>query len=370
VTLIESTVAAIEPQDRSARAAAHARLEQLTMPYWALGRLLDLAEELAGMTGTTRPPVARKTIATMVADHGVAAEGVSAYPQEVTVQMVANFVHGGAGINALAGQAGARVVIVDTGVAAELAGPEWKTVVSRRIAAGSSNMAQGPAMTREQAVRAVEVGIELAGELGASTDVFGTGDMGIANTTPSSAIIACLTGSPVAEVTGRGTGVDDAALRHKIDVVERSLAVNQPDADDALDVLAKVGGFEIGGLAGLILGAAAQRKPVVIDGVITTAAALLARGLCPAAADYLIASHRSVEPGHRAALAALGKEPLLDLGFRLGEGTGAALAMNVVEAAARVLTEVATFEEAAVSHVDDAYKAGEPAVDQGTPEDA
>ncbi len=358
MSLIENTIAAIAGQDPATRAAAHARLEQLTMPSWALGRLLDLGEELAGITGSLRPPVARKTVVTMAADHGVAAEGVSAYPQEVTVQMVANFVHGGAGINALARQAGARVVIVDMGVAAELNGVEWKTVVSRRVAAGSRNMAQGPAMSRGDAVRAVEVGIGLADELAATTDVFGTGEMGIANTTPSSAIIACLTGRSVAEVTGRGTGVDDAGLRRKIAVIQRSLALNRPDPADALDVLAKVGGFEIGGLAGLMLGAAARRRPVVIDGVITTAAALVARGLCPATADCLIAAHRSVEPGHSAALAALGKEPLLDLGFRLGEGTGAALAMNVVEAAARVLTEVATFEEAAVSRADDAFEIG------------
>ncbi len=358
MTTLEATILRIAPRDAAARAAAHAHLEQLIMPYWALGRLLDLAEDLAGMTASLAPPVARKAVVIMAADHGVAAEGVSAYPQEVTMQMMANFVSGGAGINALARQAGAQVVIVDMGVAADLSSPEWAEVVSRPVAAGSANMARGPAMSRQQAERAVMAGIELASRLADTVDLFGTGEMGIANTTPSSAIITCLTGEPVEAVTGRGTGVDDEGLRHKVDVIERSLAVNRPDPADALDVLSKVGGFEIGGLAGLMLGAAARRRPVVLDGVITTAAALIACGLCPAVNDYLIAAHRSVEPGHGVALAALGKEPLLDLGLRLGEGTGAALAMNVVDAAARTLTEVATFQEAAVSHSDDAYETG------------
>jgi nicotinate-nucleotide--dimethylbenzimidazole phosphoribosyltransferase len=286
----------------------------------------------------------------MAGDHGVAAEGVSMYPQEVTSQMVCNFVNGGAGINALARVSGARVVVVDMGVAGDL-GPlaaEGK-ILSRRIGAGTGNLAVGPAMSREDAIRSVEAGIEVALMLAAETDLFATGDMGIANTTPSSAIVSVMTGAAPAEVTGRGTGIDDVGLSLKVAVIEKALAVNRPDPDDAMDVLMKVGGFEIGGIAGLILGAASLRKPVLVDGFISTAGALIAQGLAPLAADYMIAAHKSVEAGHRIALQKLGKEPLLDLGLRLGEGTGAALAMPIVEGAVRVLTEVATFEEAAVS---------------------
>ncbi|MDP2657562.1 MAG: nicotinate-nucleotide--dimethylbenzimidazole phosphoribosyltransferase, partial [Candidatus Deferrimicrobium sp.] len=308
------------------------------------------AEDLAGMTRSLRPPVERKAVVVMAGDHGVAAESVSKFPQEVTRQMVLNFVNGGAGINALSRLAGARVVVVDMGVAGDL-GPlaaEGK-ILSRRIGAGTGNMAVGPAMSREDAIRSVEAGIEVALMLAAETDLFATGDMGIANTTPSSAIVSVMTGAAAADVTGRGTGIDDAGLSLKVAVIEKALAVNRPDPDDALDVLAKVGGFEIGGIAGVILGAASLRKPVLLDGFISTAGALIAQGLAPRAADYMIAAHKSVEAGHRIALRKLGKEPLLDLGLRLGEGTGAALAMPIVEGAVRVLTEVATFEEAAVS---------------------
>ena len=350
MSLLEETIGAITPCDSRFRAEARARLEQLTMPHWALGRLLDLAEELAGMTRSLRPAVERRTVVVMAGDHGVAAEGVSKYPQEVTAQMVRNFVRGGAGINALARVAGARVVVVDMGVAGDL-GPlaAAGAIVSRRMGAGTGSIAAGPAMSREHAVRCVEAGIGTALALGPETDLFATGDMGIANTTPSSAIVSAITGATVAEVTGRGTGIDDAGLSVKIAVIERALAVNRPDSADPLDVLMKVGGFEIGGIAGLILGAASLKKPVLLDGFISTAGALIAQGLAPHAAEYMIAAHRSVEAGHRIALRRLGKEPLLDLDLRLGEGTGAALAMPIVEAAVRVLTEVATFEEAAVS---------------------
>jgi len=239
---------------------------------------------------------------------------------------------------------------VDMGVAANLS-PVARTgkIVSKKIAPGTANIARGPAMTRQQAIQAVEAGIEVVERLSDSTDVFGAGDMGIANTTPSAAVVAALTGAPAAEVTGRGTGIDDSQLARKIAVVETALNVNRPDPNDGLDVLSKVGGFEIGGIAGLVLGAAARRKPVVLDGFISTAGALIAHALAPAAADYMIAAHRSAEHGHKVMHQRLGKEPLLDLKLRLGEGTGAALAMNLVEAAARVLTKVATFEEAAVS---------------------
>ena len=351
--LLEETIRGISPQDAAARARAKARLEQLTMPHWALGRVMDLAVDLAGMTGAVPPPVARKAIVTMAGDHGVVAEGVSKYPQEVTSQMVLNFVRGGAGINALARLAGAKVVVVDMGVAGDLSElARSGKIVSQRIAAGTANMAVGPAMSREQAIRSVEAGIQIVADLAGGVDVFGTGDMGIGNTTPSAAIVAAITGRPVAEVTGRGTGIDDRQLAHKVRVIERALKVNRPNPKDGLDVLAKVGGFEIGGIAGVILGSAARRKPVVVDGFISTAGALIAQALAPKSVEYVVAAHRSVEDGHRAMQQHLGKEPLLDLGMRLGEGTGAALAMNLIDAAVRILTEVATFDEAAVSKAD------------------
>lgn len=348
--LLEQTIEKIRPQDAAARAAAKVRLDQLIMPHWALGRLMDLAMDLAGIAGSTRPVVARKTIITMAGDHGVAAEGVSKYPQEVTPQMVHGFVAGVAGINALGRLAGARVVVADLGVAADLGElARAGKIIDRKVAPGTGNIARGSAMTRQQAQRSIEAGIEIAGELAGSTDIFGTGDMGIANTTPSTAILAVLTGTPVPDITGRGTGIDDRTWQHKVAVVQRAIQVNQPDPTDALDVLAKVGGFEIGGIAGVVLAAAAQRKPVVVDGFISTAGAMIARALCPQAGDFIVAAHRSVEQGHRLMHRHLGKEPLLDLNLRLGEGTGAALAMNLVEAAARILAEVATFEEASVS---------------------
>lgn len=353
MNLLASTIKKITPQDADARARARTRLEQLTMPYWALGRLMDLAEELAGITGSIKPPVGRKTIVTMAGDHGIAAAGVSKYPQEVTVQMVYNFVNGGAGINALARLVGARVMVVDMGVAGDLSAlVKAGKIISKRVGAGTKNIVTGPAMSRDEAVRSLEGGIEVALELGASTDIFGTGDMGIGNTSPSAAIINIFSGAAVSEIAGRGTGIDDGQLLHKVVMIEKAIEVNKPNHDDALDVLAKVGGFEIGGIAGLILGAASMRKPVLIDGFISTAGALIAANLAPASRDYIIASHRSMEKGHKIALDCLGKKPLLDLDLRLGEGTGAALSMNLAEAATRIITEVATFEEAAVSKAD------------------
>ncbi len=353
MNLLQDTISAIVPQDSAIRAQAHRRLEALTMPYWALGRLLDLAEDLAGITRSLRPPLTGKVIFTMAGDHGVVAEGVSKYPQEVTPQMVHNFVAGGAGINALARQAGAAVRVVDMGVAADLGElAAAGKIISRRIGPGTKNMARGPAMSRDEAIRAVEAGIDIAQQAASAVDVFGTGEMGIGNTTPSSAIVAAFSGAPVADVTGHGTGIDAKQFALKVSVIEQSLQINNPDPKDGLDVLAKVGGFEIGGIAGLILGAAAQKKPVVVDGFISTAAALVAHALCPTAAEYMIAAHRSVEKGHRIALEILGKQPLIDLDLRLGEGTGAALAMNFLEAAVRILTEVATFDEAMVSKAD------------------
>lgn len=350
MSVIEQTIKRIKPADTAVRDRARTRLEQLTMPHWALGRIMDLAEELAAMTGSLHPPVTRKTVVTMAGDHGVTAQGVSKYPQAVTVQMVHNFVQGGAGINALARLAGARVVVVDMGVAGDLGAlAQAGKIVSRSLGAGTKDMTAGPAMTRPEAAGAIGAGIDVALSLADSTDIFATGDMGIGNTTSSSAIVSVFTGANVAEVTGRGTGIDEARFHHKVGVIEQALRVNRPDPEDAVDVLAKVGGFEIGGIAGLILGAASLAKPVLIDGFISTAGALIAARLAPTARDYMIASHRSMEQGHRAALMHLGKKPLLDLDLRLGEGTGAAVAMHLVEAAVRILTEVATFEEAAVS---------------------
>jgi len=341
-------IAGIGPLDQAAMQQARQRQERLTKPAGSLGRLEELSVQIAGITGQLRPSLEHKVVFLFAGDHGVTAAGVSAYPAEVTAQMVYNFVRGGAAINVLARHAGARVVIADLGVAVDLA-PHPEILV-RKVAYGTQNMVEGPAMTAAQAVQAVATGIDLfEAELERGVHLAATGDMGIGNTTPSSAITAVMTGRPVAEVTGRGTGIDEARWAGKVQAIERALEVNQPDPGDALDVLAKVGGFEIGGLAGVILAAAAHRVPVLLDGFISGAAALIAAGLCPAVKPFLIASHRSVEAGHRAVLQALEAKPLLDLDLRLGEGTGAALAMSLVEAAVKILNEMATFAEAGVS---------------------
>jgi nicotinate-nucleotide--dimethylbenzimidazole phosphoribosyltransferase len=311
---------------------------------------MDLALDLAGIYRTVKPQISSRVIVTLAADHGVAATGVSKYPPEVTCQMVRNFVSGGAGVNALARATKTDVVIVDMGVAGDLSDLEkQEKIISRSIGQGTANMLEGPAMSPEQAVASIEAGIEIALKLGVRYDIFGTGEMGIGNTTPSSAIVSLMTGLPVDAVTGRGTGIDDGQFDHKISVIEKALNLNKPNPSDPIDVLAKVGGYEIGAIAGLILAAASMGKAVIIDGFITTAGALLAQSICPLSAEYMIAAHKSVEVGHQAALAKLGKKPLLDLEMRLGEGTGAALAMSLIEASSRILTEVSTFEEAAVS---------------------
>jgi len=345
---LERTMRQIKPLDMDAMRQARARQDTLTKPQGSLGRLEELSIQVAGITGQARPRIKDKVIVTMAGDHGVVAEGVSAYPSEVTVQMVYNFLRRGAGINVLARHIGARVVVVDMGVAGEL--EPHPDLVNRKVAFGTRNMAQGFAMSRAQAIQAIEAGIEVVEqELAKGMDIVGAGDMGIGNTTPSSAITAAITGAPVAELTGRGTGIDDEQLRHKIEVIERALELNQPNPDDPLDVLAKVGGFEIGGIAGVAIGAAAHRIPVVIDGFIAGAGALIAAGLAPQVKDYMIAAHCSVEIGHRLILDHLGLDPLLDLGLRLGEGTGAALGISIVEAAVKILDEMATFGEAGVS---------------------
>jgi nicotinate-nucleotide--dimethylbenzimidazole phosphoribosyltransferase len=331
-----------------AAAAAEARhhLDSLTKPPGSLGRLEELAVRLTALTGAP-PRVRESVIFTFAADHGVAAEGVSAYPQAVTAQMVENFLRGGAAVNVLARQAGARVVVADFGVATPLGAPAG--LVVRRVGAGTANIAHGPAMTRAQAEQALVAGAALAGEaIAAGADLLGTGEMGIGNTTAASAITAAITGAPAGAVTGRGTGVDEAGHRRKIAVVQRALRVNAADAGDGLDVLARLGGFEIAGLVGVILAGAARRVPVVLDGFIAGAAALVAVALAPDARHALFASHRSAEPGHALALRYLGLEPYLALDMRLGEGTGAALFVPLARAAAALYAEMSTFKSAGV----------------------
>jgi len=346
--LLSNTIEMITPVDRMAMNSARARQDTLTKPQGSLGRLEELSIKLAGIQGKPIPQIRHKAVITMAGDHGVVAEGVGNWPQEVTAQMIYNFLRGGAGINVLARQVGARVVVVDMGVAADL--EPHPQLISRKIAPGTQNMSLRPAMTIEQAVTAIETGIEVVGsEVAKGLDIVGTGDMGIGNTTASSAICAAMTGEPAAEVTGKGTGISDEQLAHKIEVVKRALAVNRPDPKQPLDVLAKVGGFEIGGLVGVMLAAAAYRIPVVIDGFISGAAALIATALAPRLRDFLIAAHVSAEPGHKVLLRHLRLTPLLDLGMRLGEGTGAVLGIFLAEAAARILAEMSTFAEAGVS---------------------
>jgi nicotinate-nucleotide--dimethylbenzimidazole phosphoribosyltransferase len=331
-----------------AKEAARARQDMLTKPRGSLGRLEGLSLQLAAITGQPRPCMARKAVFVLAGDHGVAAEGVSAYPADVTAQMVLNFLKGGAAINVLARQTGARVIIVDIGVMSDL--PALPGLLHRKIARGTRNITFEPAMTRAQAEAAIQAGLEIVQvEIEKGLDLVATGDMGIGNTTPSAAIVAAITGQTVTRVTGRGTGVNEAGLARKVAVIEKALALHHPNPSDIMDVLAKVGGFEIAGLAGIILGAAAQRVPVVLDGFISGAAALIAAGLNPAVKHFLIAGHRSVEAGHTLALDHLGLSPLLDLNLRLGEGTGAALAFPLIEAAARILDEMATFADAGVS---------------------
>jgi nicotinate-nucleotide--dimethylbenzimidazole phosphoribosyltransferase len=348
MSLLERTVQAIRPLDAAAMEAARARQNVLTKPPGSLGRLEALSIQVAGITGQERPRLEDKAVITCAGDHGVVAQGVSAFPQEVTPQMVYNFLNGGAAINVLARHVGARVVVVDAGVVSGFE-PQPGLAI-KKIAPGTADMSQGPAMSRAQAIAAIEAGIEvLEDEIARGLSIVATGDMGIGNTTPSSAIVAAITGRPVAEVTGRGTGINDRQLAHKVAVIEQALAANRPRPDDPLDVLAKVGGLEIGAIAGAVLGAAAHRIPVVIDGFISTAGALIAGELAPLARSYMIAAHASVETGHKAALAHLGLRPCLDFDLRLGEGTGAALVLGIVEAACKILDEMATFESAGVA---------------------
>jgi nicotinate-nucleotide--dimethylbenzimidazole phosphoribosyltransferase len=345
---LEEIINEIKPLDETAMQAARARQDTLTKPRGSLGRLEELSIQLAGMKADTFPSVEHKAVIVMAADHGVTAEGVSAYPAEVTAQMVLNFLRGGAAINVLAHQARARVTVVDIGVATDF--EPLPGLLQRKVMCGTRNLAQGPAMTRLEAEQALRVGIDVLNEeADRGLDIVATGDMGIGNTTSSSAIAAVLTGCPVSQVVGRGTGIDDQGLERKVKVIERALTVNRPNANDAMDVLHKVGGLEIAGLAGVMIAAASRRIPVIVDGFISTAAAMIAAGLAPRVRDYMISAHHSVEIGHQVILKHLNLSPLLDMNMRLGEGTGAALAFHLIEASTRILREMATFDEAGVS---------------------
>ncbi|WP_027085776.1 nicotinate-nucleotide--dimethylbenzimidazole phosphoribosyltransferase [Cohnella panacarvi] len=344
---LNEAIARIRPTDVQARADAARYLDTLTKPPGSLGKLEDIAVRLAGIEGSLSLDVSRKAVVVMAADHGVCEEGVSAFPAEVTPQMVMNFLHGGAAINVLARQAGADVVCVDIGVNADLAHESLRV---RKVRKGTANIARGPAMSREEAILAISHGIELAGQLADDGyRLLATGEMGIGNTTPSAAMLAVFASIEPELAVGRGTGVDDAGVRRKRDTIRQAIAVNAPDAADPLDVLSKLGGLEIAGLAGVILGAAARQVPVVVDGFIASIAALTAVRIAPNAREYLIASHVSQEQGHRLVLERLGLSPMLDMHMRLGEGTGAALAFHLVEAAVRIMREMATFDSAGVS---------------------
>jgi nicotinate-nucleotide--dimethylbenzimidazole phosphoribosyltransferase len=345
VTALDRLVASVVAPDERLAAIARQRLDSLAKPRGSLGRLEELAVRAVVITGDPMPRVDAPVIFTLAADHGVAAEGVSAYAQAVTAQMIENFARGGAGVNVLARHVGARVVVADLGVAAPPADPGG--IVARPVGPGTRSMATGPAMTRAEALQAIAAGAGLVAD--AAPDCVGTGEMGIGNTTAASALTAALTGADPGVVTGHGTGITDDVWAQKIAVVRQALAVNRPDPDDALGVLAALGGFEIAGLVGVILGGAARRVPVVVDGFIATAAALIAVRLAPAARGYLIASHRSAEPGHVRLLEALGLTPYLELDMRLGEGTGAALGIGLLRAALAFYREMATFKEAGVS---------------------
>lgn len=346
---LNEKISKIEKIDFSLAVKTQKRLDNLTKPQGSLGRLEELAKQMVEITRNENPAIKNKVIFTMAGDHGVVEEGISAYPKEVTPQMVYNFIRGGAGINILARHVGARVVVVDMGVAEELKNKNEKLKI-KKINYGTKNMAKGPAMTKDEAIKSIEAGIEVfEEELQNGIDIVGTGDMGIGNTTPSSAIASVITGKAVEDMTGRGTGIDDKTLSNKIAVIQKAIDVNKPNANDAIDVLSKVGGFEIGGLAGVILAAASRRIPVVIDGFISGAAALIAYRLEPKVKDYMVAAHCSVEIGHRLVLDYMGLKPLLDFDLRLGEGTGAALGISIIEAGIKILTEMATFQSASVS---------------------
>jgi nicotinate-nucleotide--dimethylbenzimidazole phosphoribosyltransferase len=345
---LESYLARIEPLNAEFFEKAQERLDKLTKPQGSLGRLEDFAKRYVAIKGNLRPRIDRKVILTLAGDHGVTEDNVSLYPREVTPQMVYNFIRQGAAINVLAGFIGARLYVVDMGVDHDFEPTEG--LIVKKIAKGTRNITKGPAMTREQALQAVMAGIEIVESAKTEgADIIGVGDMGIGNTTPSSAIIAALSGASPKDVTGRGTGLNDDGLERKTKVIETALQVNRPDPKDPLDVLAKLGGFEIAGITGVTVGAAAYRIPIVADGLISTAGILIATEMSPKIKEYIFPSHSSVEIGHRVMLDRIGITPFLDLSMRLGEGTGAALGIQLVEAAVKIYNEMATFEQAGVS---------------------
>jgi len=343
---LEELTANILDLDQEAMAQIQVRLDSLTKPQGSLGQLEHLAKQLGGIQRTSNPKIQKKAVLLMAGDHGVVEEGVSAFPQEVTPQMAYNIMNGGAAINVLSRQANAEVFLTDVGIAFPIDG----NIIHQRVANGTQNMSKGPAMSRHEALQALLVGAKVAEEkIREGYNLFATGELGIGNTTPSSAIVALFTNSSIEDVVGRGTGIDDAGVIRKRRAIEKAIEVNQPDTTNALDVLAKVGGLEIAAIAGSILQAAASNVPIVVDGFISTAGALIAAKLAPKSVAYMIPSHGSVEIGHRNALAGLGLDPVLNLNMRLGEGTGAALTFYLVEAALHILEEMATFADAGVS---------------------
>ncbi|MCD6185166.1 MAG: nicotinate-nucleotide--dimethylbenzimidazole phosphoribosyltransferase [Deltaproteobacteria bacterium] len=348
MNLLDTTIKNIESTDLLIYQKALDRLAQQARPAGSLGILESLSARLAAIKGRIDVKLKQKVIITCAGDHGVVAEGVTLFPQEVTAQMVYNFINGGASISVLARHAGARVVVADLGVNHDF--KQDLPIFHKKIRKGTGNMAVEPAMTRAEAIRSIEAGIEIVDELlqQGPVDIIGTGDMGIGNTTPSTAIIAAFSGIEVEKLTGRGTGINDKTLKHKISIIEKGLALHKPDPEDPVDILSKVGGFEIGALAGIVIGCASRKIPVICDGLISTAGALIACEIVPAAREYLFASHNSVEAGHKFMFDRLGLSPLLDLKFRLGEGTGAAVAMEILDAATRVLAEIKTFEEVGI----------------------
>lgn len=344
---LQNIMQSIRPLSEEYLGQAKRKLDNLTKPVGSLGKLELIAQRYAAIRESLNPSAAKKAIFTFAGDHGVVDSGVSAYPKEVTIQMVLNMLAGGAAVNVLARHVGSDVVVVDIGVDHDFEPADGLLI--KKVGHGTNNFTRGPAMSYEDAIQSLKIGIELAGEWAAKGfDVIGTGDMGIGNTTPSSAILTVLAGLSPHEVTGRGTGIDDRILQQKISAIEKAIAVNNPDAGDPVDVLAKVGGYEIGGIAGLIIGCALHRIPVVVDGFISTAGALIAVALNERVNDYVFYSHLSAEAGHRKMLEAIGQEPIMDLDMRLGEGTGSVLAMSVIEAAVKIMNEMATFESAGV----------------------
>jgi len=345
---IRDTIKKIRGLDAALMQETQARLDNLTKPLGSLGRLEELTRQVCGITATHTPSLRNKVIFTLAADHGVTEEGVSPYPKEVTAQMVYNFLNGGAGINVLANHVGARVVVVDIGVASDLR-PDQRLVI-KKINYGTKNMAKGAAMAREEAVKSICAGIEVfQEEFARGIDIAGIGEMGIGNTTSASAITASYTKKPVEDLAGRGAGLDDEGLKNKIAIIKKAISINKPDPADPIDVLSKVGGFEIGGMVGIILCAASSRVPVVIDGFISGAAALVAYHLEPKVKEYMIAAHVSAERGHQVILDHIGLKPLFDLNLRLGEGTGAALGIGLADASIKILTQMASFKSARVS---------------------